>query len=247
VAESAILSIGIFSLAVAAQKAYQLSEVEVWFRALSQGGASLGHWVGIARAVGNEARRTGESVGGLAQATAPRRRGSGLIADLESLVNYRNRVRHGSGPRTRAEIQRGLDTLEQFIFSALESSTFLSRVPWVYINRIRWSSIDHAYTMDCLSLMGDHPDFEPISIKTRQVYADEHLYLEISASELVPIEPFCYLRDCPTCMSAELYYPDHMTSGSVALKNLDRGHQLDDESIATEIRQWSSPGEPSDT
>ena len=237
-AESTILSIGIFSLAVAAWRSYKLDEIDAWLQALSRGGASLGHWVGIIRGVGNEARRTGESAGGLALATASGRRGTGLVADLEALVTYRNRVRHGSGPRTRAEIQRGLTSLEELVFSALESSTFLSRTRWIYINRIRWNARHDVYTMNCLSLMGDHPDFPPISIQTPQVYADEHLYLEISPSELVAIEPFCYLRDCSTCLAPELYYPDRVTSNSVILKSLDRGHELDDASIAYEITHY---------
>ena len=56
-AESAILSLGIFSLAVATERSYRLNEMDTWFRALSQGGASLGHWVGIVRAVGKQARQ----------------------------------------------------------------------------------------------------------------------------------------------------------------------------------------------
>jgi type I restriction enzyme M protein len=231
-AESLVLSLGIFSLAQAANSGrQQIPDVDRWMMSVSQGGVSLGEWVGVIRAVGADARENGEAAGGLAEATAPVKGGKGLLADLGELVNRRNKIRHGAGPRTRAEIDKSLEGLEHLIFSSLSSSTFLARNRWVYVDRLRWMPSMGKYQVLGLALMGDHPDFEPFEFQSDLPLADDSLYILTRQNEIIPIFPFCVLSDCPACLAPELYYPDRLTRKTALLKSLDRGHELENEAI----------------
>jgi len=230
-AESLIQSLGIFSLALASHAGRQgIPEITAWVQSVRQGGASLGHWVGVIRAVGADARESGNGAAGLADATALQKGGKGLMADLNSLVTLRNSIRHGAGPRTRAEKEHSLTKLENLLFNSLSSSAFLARSEWVYMDRLHWLPEIGRYKISGLSLMGDHPDFEPVEFETDLPLADNSLYMR-TAQGIIPLSPFCILSDCPTCMTPELYYPDRLKSSMALLKSLDRGHELESEMI----------------
>lgn len=230
-AESLIQSLGIFSLAFAAHDGRKnIPEIVEWARSVRQGGASLGHWVGVVRAVGADARETGNGAAGLADATALQKGGKGLMNDLNSLVTLRNDVRHGAGPRTRAEIEQSLEKLESTLLNSLSSSAFLARSTWVYMDRLHWLPEIGRYKISGLSLMGDHPDFEPIEFETDLPLGDSLLYMR-TVQGIIPLSPFCILSDCPTCMTPELYYPDRLKSSTALLKSLDRGHELESEMV----------------
>lgn len=108
-AESLILSLGILSLAAAADRGWrELDEVIAWSEAVQRGGVSFGHWLGVIRGVGAMARNSRDEVAGLADATATRKGGKGLISDLDALVSLRNKIRHGGAPRTPAEVERSM-------------------------------------------------------------------------------------------------------------------------------------------
>jgi hypothetical protein len=231
-AESLVLSLGIFSLALAANSGRQrIPDVDKWMESVRQGGVSLGDWVGVIRAVGTDARENGEAANGLAEATASAKGGKGLLADLGELINRRNKIRHGAGPRTRAEIDKSLKGLEHLIFSSLSSSTFLARNRWVYVDRLHWVPSVGSYRVLGLALMGDHPDFEPFEFESGLPLADDSLYILTRQGEIIPLFPFCMLSDCPTCLAPELYYPDRLARSNALLKSLDRGHELESKAI----------------
>jgi hypothetical protein len=76
------------------------------------------------------ARRTPVGAAGLADATSTRKGGKGLISDLESLVALRNKIRHGAGPRTQAEVEKSLNYLKPRVFrSLLRASASPPRLP----------------------------------------------------------------------------------------------------------------------
>jgi type I restriction enzyme M protein len=234
-AESLILTLGIFSLALAAHAGRQdLAEITEWAESVRKGGVSLGQWVGVIRAVGADARERGDSAAGLADATALQRGGKGLMADLNSLVALRNDIRHGGGPRTRAEVERTLEKLEALVSNGLSSSAFLARSEWVYTDRLRWLPEIGKYQISGLSLMGDHPDFEAAEFKTDLPLADENLYLR-TPQGIIPLSPFCILSDCRTCLAPELYYPDRLARSTALLKSLDRGHELENDMVFTRL------------
>jgi hypothetical protein len=56
--------------------------------------------------------------------------------------------------------------------------------------------------------------------------------------ETIPLSPFCLLSDCPACLAPELYYPDRLTNSTAMLKSLDRGHELDSDSVFNSLRLW---------
>lgn len=238
-AESLILSLGILSLALAAQVGQQnLAEIAAWQKSVREGGASLGHLVAVVRAVGAETRESGDMGIGLAEATAARKGGAGLMADLGRLVNHRNKIRHGSGPRTHAEVEKSLGQLTDLVFAAMGSSAFLARSQWVNVDRLRWLSEIGRFRISGRSLMGDHPDFEMVEFETDRPLDDDRLYVRTPQSGLIPLSPYCILSDCPRCLAPELYYPDRLTKTTAMLKSLDRGHELDSETV---FRRLSLP------
>ncbi len=240
--ESLILSLGIVSLSLSAQRGWDaLAEVQAWATGVRQGGVSLGHWVGVIRATGTFARESGDEAAGLAEATATKKGGKGLMADLGSLVTLRNKIRHGAGPRTRAEIERSLETLEELTFRALTGSSFLAKMSLVHTSKLRWLPNAGKYEVSGLALMGDHPDFEPAVFETNRPLADDRLYLSNRQGEMIPLWPFCVLGDCPTCLTPEVYYPDRMTGTTALLKSLDRGHELESDEVFDDLKRWNTP------
>ncbi|CAG7651172.1 N-6 DNA methylase [Actinacidiphila bryophytorum] len=237
--ESLILSLGIVSLALATHRGRQnIPEIAKWAESVSEGGASLGHWVGVIRAVGADARESSDTAAGLAEATASKKGGKGLMSDLSALVSVRNKIRHGAGPRTRAEIERSLDVLQELMLRSLSASTFLAGIRWVHADRLSWLPDAGKYEVSGLALMGDHPDFEPLEFETMNPLADNSLYMLTRQGEVIPMSPFCILGDCPRCLAPELYYPDKLGGSSAFLKSLDRGHELESDTIHFALRKW---------
>lgn len=239
--EALILSLGIVSLSLSAQRGWgDLAEVQAWVTGMQQGGVSLGHWVGVIRATGTFARGSGDEAAGLAKATAPKKGGKGLMADLGSLVEMRNKIRHGAGPRTRAEVERSLENLEKPTFRALAASSFLARMSLVHTSKLRWLPNIGKYEVTGLELMGDHPDFEPAVFETDRPLADDRLYMVTRQGEVLPLWPFCVLDDCPTCLTPEVYYPDRLKGTTALLKSLDRGHELEREEVFEDLKRWTA-------
>ncbi|WP_433345235.1 N-6 DNA methylase [Micromonospora sp. CA-111912] len=238
-AESLILSLGIASLSVCAERGWHdLAEVAEWSRSVERGGVSLGHWVGVIRAVGNFARERRDDPAGLAEATAGQKGGNGLISDLSALVTMRNKIRHGGGPRTQAEIEKSLKDLEHLLLHALTGSAFLARTRWVYTTKLRWSSGDNLFKISGLAVMGDHPDFESIEFEAPRPLDDQRLYMISQAGEKFELAPFCVLDDCPSCLAPELYYPNRLAGSSALLKSLDRGHELESSPVFVALQTW---------
>ncbi|MEV6536456.1 hypothetical protein AB0M86_44005 [Streptomyces sp. NPDC051639] len=224
--EALILSLGIISLSISAEYRYNNSELSDWANAIAQGGVSLGHWVGVIRATGSNARNSGKHIDGFAEATAPKKKGKGLLSDLDRLVEIRNKIRHGAGPRTPAEMRMSLERIEEILQGTLTDSAFMARSQWFYTQRISWNPQKNTFNISGLSLMGDHPDFEGVQFENDNPLVDGDLYLRTYTGEVIPMSPFCLFDDCPRCMTRELYYPDRITKSSVTLKSLDRGHEL---------------------
>ncbi|MEU6788817.1 N-6 DNA methylase [Nonomuraea angiospora] len=240
-AESLILSLGIMALALATDRGRKdLPAIAQWSQSVERGGVSLGHWVGVVKAVAEDARQHGEPAAGLVDATTRKKGGKGLIADLDQLVMLRNKIRHGAGPRTRAEMEKSLGRIESLMLSSLSGCAFLARTRWVYTDRLHWLPASGKFGVSGLALMGDHPDFEMVTFDTARPLADDRLYLITPHDAPLLMSPFCLLSDCPACLAPELYYPDRMTSSTALLKSLDRGHELDSDSVFKALREWGT-------
>lgn len=238
-AESLILSLGIMALAVATDQGRQdLPPIVQWSQSVEQGGVSLGLWLGVAKAVAEDARQHSEPAVGLVEATARKKGGKGLVADLDQLVTLRNKIRHGAGPRTRAELEKSPGRIETPMLSSLSGCAFLAHTRWVHTERLQWLPTSGKFRVSGLALMGDHPDFEMLTFDTTRPLADDRLYLITQHDMPLPLSPFCLLSDCPTCLAPELYYPDRMTRSTALLKSLDRGHELDSDFVFTALREW---------
>ncbi|MFI8515569.1 N-6 DNA methylase [Streptomyces sp. NPDC085460] len=241
-AESLILSLGIMSLALAADRGrVDLSQIDQWKESVARGGVSLGHWVGTFKAVVEDFRQHGDAAAGLVEAAARKKGGKGLIADLDQLIALRNKIRHGAGPRTRAEFEKSLEKIEKLMLSSLSGCAFLATTRWVHAEQLRWLPDTGKFRVSGPSLMGDHPDFAPVAFDTAHPLADDRLYLVTPQEQPVPLTPFCLLSDCPTCLAPELYYPDRLNNSTALLKSLDRGHELESDTVLSALRAWGTP------
>ncbi|MFD7952542.1 N-6 DNA methylase [Streptomyces ardesiacus] len=239
--ESLIVSLGIFSLALAKRKVWHdLRAIREWIDSVDRGGVAIGHWVGVTREVGEKAQQLGDPASGLANAVARKKRGEGLIADLDKIVEMRNSIRHGAGPRTRAEFERSLEVIEPIMRRSLEASEFLTGAQWVHTERLRWRARERLFDVSALSLMGDHPDFANVSFSSNQPMADGQLHARTDQSRMIELSPFCILQDCPSCLSPEIFYPDRLKNSTAVMKSLDRGHPLESDEIAEDMRAWIS-------
>ncbi|WP_239945795.1 class I SAM-dependent DNA methyltransferase [Streptomyces sp. COG21] len=241
-AESLILSLGIMALALAADRGRaDLPQINQWKESVARGGVSLGHWVGAFKAVIEDFRQHGDAAAGLVEAAARKKGGKGLIADLDQLITLRNKIRHGAGPRTRAEFEKSLEKIEKLMLSSLSGCAFLATTRWVHAEQLRWLPDTGKFRVSGPSLMGDHPDFAPVTFDTAHPLADDRLYLVTPQEQPVPLTPFCLLSDCPTCLAPELYYPDRLNNSTALLKSLDRGHELESDTVLSALRAWGTP------
>lgn len=145
------------------------------------------------------------------------------------------------GPRTRAELEKSLERIEPLMLSSLTGCAFLAHTRWVHTDRLQWVSDDGTFRVSGLALMGDHPDFATVAFDTARPLADDRLYLITPHDAPLSHSPYCLLSDCPACLAPELYYPDRLTSSTALLKSLDRGHELDSDSVFKALREWGTP------
>ncbi|ASU59851.1 hypothetical protein CGQ36_20805 [Nocardiopsis dassonvillei] len=240
-AESLILSLGIMALALASERGRQgLPAIVQWSQSVEQGGVSLGHWVAVVKAVAEDARQHGEPAAGLVKAMARKKGGKGLVADIDQMVKLRNKIRHGAAPRTRAELEKSLALIEPIMLSSLSGCAFLAHTRWVHTDHLQWLPDSGKFRVSGLELMGDHPDFETVVFDTAYPLADDRLYLTTPQDAPLPMSPFCLLRDCSSCLAPELFYPDRLKGSTALLKSLDRGHELESDSVSQALREWSS-------
>lgn len=184
-------------------------------------GIALGTWLRAANASAEQARRTKDSLGGLATALSTN---SPLNKTLDAFVAARNDVMHGAGPHSPIEYQMRISELEELLNDAVEQLAPLARSEWFVAERLTWSSRSKRFAAFGRSLKGDHPDFETWAEERTEPLDDSVIHMRLGGVEL-SLGGFCLLRACEQCLHEELYYPDKLRGSMVRLRSLDRGHQ----------------------
>lgn len=216
--------------------------------AILTGGASQGHWIQALASIGGPMSQHPRPVAGLSTALKRGRGGSGLIADLNELVQERNRWAHGAAPRNELEASDRLQMVLPVYERAVEKARFLAECPWILTGNSRYRRSEGDFQVHASRAMGDHPDFEHTTFISATPLAEDVFYLHVG-DEFIDMTPLVVMRQCPTCHQREVSYADRLDQREgVSLKTFDRGHALFDRSLVDEVRALThGVGRNSDT
>ena len=215
--------------------------------ALTSRGLSQGHWNGLVGAADAAIAKRDEPLAGLKAALRRGPRGSGLVADLGTLVEERNRWAHGGGPRTSVEAGLRLTELVGPIERIFDRCAFLAESPWILTRSSSYKRTTANFEVSASEAMGDHPEFERRLFASQLPLADETFNI-LGPSGPVDLTPFVVMRYCETCREPELCYADRLDKrDGVALKSFARGHNLFDHSLDDEVRGLWDSDRASDT
>ena len=180
---------------------------------------------------------------GLAEALKKGKGGSGLVADLTTLVQERNRWAHGAAPRNELEASERLESVFPVLERAFDRARFLSDSPWVLTNDTRFRRREGDFEVHASHAMGDHPDFEHVTFVSTRPLAEDVFYLR-TGGDFLDMTPLVVMRQCPTCHQREVAYADRLDAREgVSLKTFDRGHVLFDRGLVDELRTVGSSGD----
>jgi hypothetical protein len=197
---------------------------------------SWGLWTDAARSVHQLMTGHPHALPGMGEALRSGKRGTRLVADLQDLANERNNWAHGRGPRNQLEAAQRLQEVFPMFERALESSGFLSEMPWMLTHDSKLRRREGDFQIQAARGMGDHPDFDVITFTSPVALAEETFYL-LTPDGLLDMTPLVVFRVCPTCHQHEVAYAEGLDERKgVALKTFDRGHVVYDASLIEEVR-----------
>jgi hypothetical protein len=212
------------------------------YGAFLHSGVSQGRWL----AVLNDARpllATNDGVDGLAIALQRRKRGAGLLADLEVLLQERNRWAHGARPRSAVEAGLRLLEIGPALERALESALPFADAPWLLTQSSSYQR-KGTFAVAALRAMGDNPEFERTHFESPVPLLDETFYLMTSRGP-IDLTPLVVMRYCNTCHKSEVVYADKIDDRyGVALKSFASGHVIFDSALVGDVQALLGPSEP---
>ncbi len=242
-AEALSVVLGVVSVVWARRYDVRTPQLEDLGTAIRGGGVSQGHWIQAAASVEREVARHPQPLAGLAEALKKGRGGSGLVADLTTLVQERNRWAHGAAPRNELEASERLESVFPVLERAFDRARFLSDSPWVLTNDTRFRRREGDFEVHASHAMGDHPDFEHVTFVSTRPLAEDVFYLR-TGGDFLDMTPLVVMRQCPTCHQREVAYADRLDAREgVSLKTFDRGHVLFDPGLVDELRTVGSSGD----
>ena len=198
-------------------------------------GVAQGHWISVLAAVNGVLKDRPEPLPGLAQALRLGPKSSGLIADLRTLVEERNRWAHGAGPHTSFDAAMRISDIAGSLERAIERSMFLAQSPWIVVIASSFRRGRGDFAVMASDAMADHPDFERHDLVSRVPLANDTFYMLIQDGP-VDLTPFVVMRDCPVCRQAEVFYADRLDpKEGVVLKSFARGHGTFDHTLTSEV------------
>jgi hypothetical protein len=241
-AEALTVTLGISATAWLCATGKSVPSITDMYGAFLRGGVSQGRWL----AVLNDARpivARDDGVDGLAKALQRRKGGAGLPADLEVLLQERNRWAHGARPRTAVEA--GLRVLEigPALEDALESALPFASAPWLLTQSSSFQR-KGTFSVSALRVMGDHPEFERTRFESGAPLLDETFYL-MTALGPIDLTPLVVMRYCNTCHRPEVCYADRIDNRhGVALKGFASGHVIFDSTLVGDVQALLGSSEP---
>jgi hypothetical protein len=212
----------------------QLTDLQ---EAYVRGGVSQGHWQQALASIAAPMASSPHPLPGLVDSLKRGKGGTGLLADLQEMVEERNRWAHGSAPRTNLEAAERLEVVLPKFLDALERARFLADIPWVLTTDVKLRRREGDFQIQASRAMGDHPDFDYFVFSSGQPLAEGIFYLRAPDAS-IDLTPLVVMRPCPTCHQPEVAYADKVDERRrVVLKTFDRGHILFDQGLEVEVRE----------
>jgi hypothetical protein len=199
-----------------------------------RGGVSLGRWLAVLNDVRPVAASTDRvAPPGLREATS-RDKDGGPLADLDLLLQERNKWAHGARPRDAIEAGRRVLELGPVLERALHSIMPFAHSAWLQVQSGSFRR-GGTFSMSALRAMGDHPEFERTQFESTTPLLDETFYL-MSARGPIELSPLLALRYCDACGKPEMFYADRFKGKhGVALKSFANGHVVFDPGLTAPI------------
>jgi hypothetical protein len=207
-----------------------------------RGGVSQGRWLAVLNDVRSIVANDNDVLAGLREATLRGKGGSGLLADLDVLLQERNRWAHGARPRSA--IEAGLRVLEigPALERAIDKVLPFAQSPWLLTQTSSFQR-DRMFSVSALRAMGDHPEFERTHFESATPLLDETFYL-ITSRGPIDLTPLVVMRYCETCRQPEVCYADKLDDKhGLALKTFANGHVIFDPDLAPDLRTLLGPGQ----
>ena len=199
-------------------------------------GVAFGHWINVIAALNGVLRSTAEPIDGLTEAVRPGPKGTGLVADLSTLAQERNRWAHSGGPRTTSDATSRLETMVPALERALPRVEFLRLSPWVLVRSCALRRGRGDFSIVASDLMTDHPDFGRRDFVSSVPLAENTVYM-LTGRGPVDLTPFVVVHDCPECHQTELCHADGLSREGVILKSFARGHSMWDRELASDVER----------
>lgn len=205
-------------------------------------GVSQGRWLGVIRETSEALGQGVEPIYGLRAALRRGKRGSGLVSDLEILLQERNRWAHGARPRNLVEAGVRALELGPVLERAVERAAFLSNGAWVLTESSSYGR-DQNFSVSASTVMGDHPEFERMRFVSTGPLIDQTFYL-LSGEGPIDLTPYVVMRYCDTCRQREICHADKLDrTHGVALRSFVSGHVIFDRSLVADVEALTAPGE----
>ena len=145
---------------------------------------------------------------------------------VNALLEARNDLAHGRGPRSDAQFGRKLVEVESGLQTIFDRLGFLTRFRLSVVNEFRFDELSGTREARVKELMGDHPIVpEQIITVTREL--GPGLYIKNAASDLTLCSPWMEYSECPECGNWEVTTPEFASQedpGRTCQKSLRSGH-----------------------
>jgi hypothetical protein len=198
-------------------------------------GVAQGTWHSVTRALAQHSAHHEAPLPGSTKALQREKGGSGLLADLRTLLEERNRWAHGARPHSNAEAAAKVAELLSPLERALEKCEFLAEIPWILTQRSSFRRHYGDFDVMARSAMGDHPEFERSRFASTSPLADDTFYA-LGPRGPIDLTPLVVIRYCQACKQREVCYADRMDQKhGVTLKSFTTGHVIFDDSLIDEV------------
>jgi len=212
-----------------------------------QSGVSQGTWHTVIKAWERQSAGHPRAVAGSLEGLKTLKGGKGLLADLRTLLEERNRWAHGARPHGKAEAAARVAEFFPPLELALQRSQFMRQSPWILTRGVSFRRRHSDFAISAQMAMGDHPEFDSHDFVSSRPLADETFYALTNMGAL-DLTPFVVMRYCKTCHQREMCHADRVDSRQgVSLKSFANGHVIYDADLVDELSFTRGANEGSGT
>lgn len=219
------------------QRRYAESRLAELRKAFVERGAMFGTWTTWLGRLGPLPAGSPDLLPGFLPALAGRPGSPGIVEDLNSLRNERNRAAHGDKPKSEPEAALRVRECRTHFDRALGRTGFLVATPWLLTVSCTYQHRSHDFHVIARDATGDHPDFERRVFTWERPVENDMFYVQ-GPDGPVPLSPFVANSFCRQCSQAEVCYTYRAgrRDGPATLKSFGRGHEIEVPELGADIR-----------